>query len=158
MSLNCFAGHQPTRWYTMPINVYIPEHSKAPLMKKAFLELENSTNLLKFRFLPEQRKNKAHIVISFVKSCNYENAVGLTYSPEKRYAFYKNSIKIGLFKLGTNQRYSDKDLYVIMLHEAGHAIGMKHSTNPKDIMYYSLNSEQKALTQNDIKQILILYR
>ena len=151
-------GATPAKWYTMPVNVYIPEHSKAPLMKKAFLDLQNSTGYIKFRFLNEQGARRAHIKVSFVSKCNYENAVGLTYMEEKRNAFKENTVKIGLRDIYTNKPYSNETLYIIMLHEAGHAIGMKHSPNPSDIMYYTLNPRQKKLTKNDIQQIIYLYK
>lgn len=154
--LGCL-GAMPVRWYTSPVNVYIPQHSKASLMKQAFMDIQN-TGYIKFRFLNEQGAKRAHINVSFVSKCNHENAVGLTYMEEKRNAFRENSVKIGLRDISTNKPYSDKTLYVIMLHEAGHAIGMKHSPNPKDIMYPVLNSQQSKLTQNDIKQILYLYK
>ena len=70
----------------------------------------------------------------------------------------RNSIKIGLKNPSTGKYYTDKELYLLMLHEAGHSIGMEHTSNPKDVMYPYLNSNQKTLTNNDIKQIQQLYR
>ena len=157
LSLSAMCAHlDPVRWYMMPINVYMPNNPKSGLMQKAFLELQNnSNNTLKFRFV--QVKDRAQITVAFVAQCNHDNAVGLTYQGTKRHAFQKNSIKIGILNPKTNKPYSDKELYIIMLHEAGHAIGMKHTTDPKDIMYPRLNNQQESLTENDIKQIKNLY-
>ena len=148
----------PPRWYTMPVNVYIPEHPKAQLMKKAFMDLQNSTGYIKFRFLDAQGERRAHIVVYFVKRCSMEGAVGVTYQPQKKHAFLRNTIQIGLINPNTNKIYSNDELYVIMIHEAGHAIGMNHTPNPSDIMYPVLNNKQRSLTKNDINQIIMLYR
>lgn len=146
-------------WQMMPVSVYIQDHPKANLMKRAFSDLAaNSNGYLDFRFVNEQRKNKAYITVSFVDYCNHDNAVGLTYQNANTYAFLKNSIKIGLRNPSTGKYYSDKDLYTIMIHEAGHSVGMVHTSNPKDIMYPYLNSQQRNLTNTDIKQIKYLYR
>jgi len=157
LPLSCFCA-TPAKWYTMPVNVYIPEHSKAPLMRKAFLDLQDSTGYIKFRFLNEQGKRRAHIVVQFVKRCPMDGAVGLTYRPESRNAFLKNTVQIGLIDPNTNKLYSNQQLYIIMLHEAGHAIGMNHTPNKSDIMYFQLNDKQKALTNTDKNQIIMHYR
>ena len=146
-------------WQMMPVSVYIPNHPKANLMKSAFLELaDNSNGYLAFNFVNEQRKKKAYITVEFVDYCNHDNAVGLTYQNANTYAFLKNSIKIGLRNPSTGKYYSDKDLYTIMIHEAGHSVGMVHTKNPKDIMFPYLNPQQKSLTNTDISQIKYLYR
>ncbi len=158
-SMSALCVHlDPVKWYTMPLNVYIPAHPKAPLMQKAFLDLENNSgNTVKFRFLKEQAKNRAHISVSFVPKCNHDNAVGVTYQNTRNYAYQKNTIKIGLLNPSNNRAYSDKQLYVIMLHEAGHSIGLEHSMYPRDIMFHSINENQALLTDNDKKQIKMLY-
>ena len=144
-------------WQMMPVNVYVPNHPKASLMKGAFGELErNSNGYLKFRFVDSS--SRARITVSFVDYCDHDNAVGLTYQNYNTYAFLKNSIKIGLRNPSNGRPYSDRELYTIMVHEAGHSIGMVHTNDPKDIMYPYLNSEQQALTNTDISQIKYLYR
>lgn len=49
------------------------------------------------------------------------------------------------------------DLYSVMLHEAGHALGLDHSTDPASPMYPRFNNTKLALTSGDIQAIRALY-
>lgn len=49
------------------------------------------------------------------------------------------------------------DFDAVSLHELGHAIGLPHSENPKDIMYQYIHEGDGSLTVGDIKLLLDLY-
>lgn len=54
---------------------------------------------------------------------------------------------------------SSQDLYEVILHEFGHALGLSHSSSPSDIMYYSsTHSGPSTLSENDKKRINELYK
>jgi hypothetical protein len=61
--------------------------------------------------------------------------------------------------LNTTYRYKDTpyNLHTIMLHEAGHALGLDHSTNPNSPMYPRFNNPKTTLTGGDIQAIRTLY-
>lgn len=57
-----------------------------------------------------------------------------------------------------NGPVSDKELRKICLHEIGHALGLKHSSNRADIMYFQSNySQVSSLGPRDIATIDKLY-
>jgi hypothetical protein len=49
------------------------------------------------------------------------------------------------------------DLYTVLLHEAGHALGLDHSSSATAVMYPSYNGVKKALTSDDVSGIRNLY-
>lgn len=54
----------------------------------------------------------------------------------------------------------EEEFYTTALHEIGHALGLSHSTNPQDIMYFSNSSStpSNSLAPGDISRIRNLYR
>jgi hypothetical protein len=61
--------------------------------------------------------------------------------------------------VNTTYRFKDTpyDLYSVMLHEAGHAFGLDHSTDPNSPMFPRFNNTKTALTAGDIRAIRTLY-
>ena len=54
------------------------------------------------------------------------------------------------------------EFFEICLHEMGHALGLQHSSNPADVMYFSgqTRTDKKATTQlsaRDVERIRQLY-
>ncbi len=58
--------------------------------------------------------------------------------------------------LNEDNSVDDKSFYDTCLHEIGHAIGLSHSSNPADVMYYASNTEN-GLTTNDKSRAHDLY-
>lgn len=55
--------------------------------------------------------------------------------------------------------FSDAALYYIALHEIGHLLGIKgHSTDPRDIMYASIQPNVPRLSARDIATVRALYQ
>ncbi|KAL8571084.1 hypothetical protein ACOMHN_010545 [Nucella lapillus] len=59
---------------------------------------------------------------------------------------------------GSSSRRS-KDLLMVAMHEVGHAIGLGHSSRPKDIMYpmYGSYTPDPFLSRHDVKRLRRLY-
>lgn len=61
--------------------------------------------------------------------------------------------------VNTASRFKDtpSDPYTVMLHDAGHALGLGHGTNPNSLMFPRFNNTRTALAATDIKAIRTLY-
>ena len=160
---------QDLRWRNQPIKVYMPNIGQmSSWMNQAFKTWEQqSKGLVQFKFV--QSKQFSDIDVEFVdivENCNDINAVGCThmYSRDGRnfskavitigvmnYTYSKNKGKVAK----TGSLRNKENIYGVMLHEIGHAIGLDHSKIPKSIMYpYDLEMIQ-VLTPNDLN---ILYK
>lgn len=168
-SLVCFALEKP-RWVGLPIYVYIPENGQmSKLMKQAFESWEKSSkSLVRFKFV--NNPNTANIeveFVDFVANCNDAGAVGCTEMMTRGGQYHKAYVTIGtkeylrayeggqyIRKIVTR---SKDHIYGVMLHEAGHAIGLEHSPNQGSIMFpYDLESMQ-YLTDEDIRLLYNKY-
>ena len=168
-SLVCFALEKP-RWVGLPIYVYIPENGQmSKLMKQAFESWEKSSkSLVRVKFV--NNPNTANIeveFVDFVANCNDAGAVGCTEMMTRGGQYHKAYVTIGtkeylrayeggqyIRKIVTR---SKDHIYGVMLHEAGHAIGLEHSPNQGSIMFpYDLESMQ-YLTDEDIRLLYNKY-
>lgn len=165
----CLALEKP-RWVGQPIYVYIPEHGNmSVLMKQAFTAWERqSKSLVRFKFVNSPSNANIEVeFVDFVSNCNSDHAVGCTEMSTKGSQYYKAYVTIGTkeyIRDYSGGRYTrriaerSKDhIYGVMLHEAGHAIGLDHSPNNGSIMYpYDLDSMQ-YLTKEDMRLLYNKY-
>lgn len=173
-----FALSKP-RWDVRPVKVYIPpNHYYTHLMKNAFLQWQDKTkSAVWFVFVNENKQKDAHITVHFVEknvNCEKENAIGCTHIQTNDEDFYvHNDIYIAskttrnkIDKNGKPEKIevpiSSEQVYRVMLHEIGHAIGIHgHSLNPNSIMYaYSNNNDNnpQTITEEDIQFMHNVYR
>ena len=173
-----FALSKP-RWQTRPIKVYIPGNGYvSQSMKNAFMQWQTRTNsAVWFSFLGENKKGQEDITVYFVDTdthCGSIAAIGCTRSqidPDGYYAHVNIYIALkavtrlvgdnGIEAIKTRP-ISAPQLYRVMLHEIGHAIGIhEHSKNPNSLMYaYSLNDVNipQILTEDDLSFVYKVYR
>lgn len=182
LSLGSVLALSYPRWEVRPIKVYIPGNSyTSKIMKNAFLQWQTRTkSAVLFTFLNDARQNEADITVHFVETntyCGDAAAIGCTRMSTKPNGFFVHNDIYIAYKfvqdyVNPNGVVTKKiypipapQLYRVMLHETGHAIGINtHSTNPKSIMYtYSLedtNTKEvpQRLTQDDINFVTRIYR
>ncbi len=176
--LSVFALSTP-RWENRPIKVYIPGNNyTSTLMKNAFLQWQTRTySAVWFTFLSSDRQNEADITVHFVEkntNCGNISAIGCAHYRVKPNGFYAHN-DIYIASKSVTQLVGDdgtvatktevipaEQVYRVMLHEIGHAIGIsEHSSNPNSVMYmYSMNDKNipQLLTDEDLKFVYNVYR
>ena len=60
-------------------------------------------------------------------------------------------IQISASGQGNTRTLNQDEVYSVMLHEIGHAIGLSHNSNPKSVMYYA--SGANRISSEDIKNL-----
>ena len=172
-TLHSFAYELP-RWQFFPISTAITEHEKAPIIKKAFSEWETRTGMAKFLYV-NPVKRRPSITVKLVDGSSpyseggyttvetfgqaYSDIIGLSQT-ERNFqdGFYtKATITIYLKYPHSDVRMNDDEIYEVALHQIGHALGLKHSSNSREIMFPDITGVTH-LTSDDIKAFNKIYK
>ena len=147
------------KWFNPKLlRVYVPaNHSRSDMMKRAFAEWTRKTdNNFVFRYITSP--NPAQIVVRFVDVIpNADREIGLTrYTQTSSGKMTKATIYIA-DKTANGRSLRHNEVYTVMLHEIGHAMGItEHSKDPMSIMYPYENDVQEIL-KSDLSTINTIY-
>ncbi len=155
------------RWTYMPLNVYVAPmkfYSKAGedykyrgMVKRALEEWQRATkNKVAFRIVDTLLDSQINIEWKRVerKALGYCN---FSYDGQQR--LYGAEVSIGLTEGKVHADYMDEnEVYHTILHEIGHAIGLGHSHNKKDIMYTPHQRGINSVSGGDILTVNWLYK
>ena len=160
---------KPVMLKTQGVKVYIPKKDMlSATMQHAFMDWQRHTNG-KFSFEFVGTKSTANMEVIFIESgmgniCKSGDALGCTtYAAAK--TLYGNKRIVGTkIYISVNDMHgkpmTKNEVYTIMLHEIGHALGLGHSKNPKSLMYEGTNSEMaegQEILPEDVQALYELY-
>ncbi len=145
------------KWkYPTKIKTYIPpNHARTTMMKHAFQEWSRKTNN-KIIFVYTPDKKTAQIEVKFVKVIpNADREIGLTRSSRIGENFVRSEVYIADNTV-SGYKLTNDNVYTVMLHEVGHAIGLPHSGNILSIMFPSEDDRQE-IRSTDLKMLSDIY-
>ena len=150
------------------LKVYIPQNDMLTVtMTHAFQEWQRKTNNF-FTFQFVNTKSTAQITVIFMDSgipeiCKSEEALGCTKATTAINHLGERLKRVNVYisrKSNTGRVMSHTQVYTIMLHEVGHALGLNHTDNPESIMYAGTNQTmavKQEIRTSDLNTLYDLY-
>lgn len=90
-------------------------------------------------------------LVSYLNPEGYDGFAKLIMSKDKK------SIEKVHIRIFDADEKSKSDIETIVRHEFGHALGLKHSTDPDDLMHITILSEYPYISECSTKALLLLY-
>lgn len=151
---------QKTKWYSMPIKIFVQQSQYRQTTLKAFQEWQyKSERTVKFTLVSSEKD--AQIKVYFVDKIEdpiSRDDLGIT--KLKCIGNMNTSAEIEILqRTESKQMRSQKQIYPVVLHEIGHALGMTgHSKNNNDIMYENDYTNDIHLSNRDINTLKKIYK
>lgn len=152
----------PLHWGNMPVTVWIENSSNNFNLRNAFYTWQNELYPT-IIFKMTDNKEEANITVTFENADKYckAGAIGCTstrvYSNDKT-RLYDAKIRLNRY-YPSGKKLSDNDIYGLLCHEIGHAIGIdEHSKNKSDVMYPNTGNYNTRPTLRDIRTVRKIYQ
>lgn len=144
--LNAFA--QLGKW-DEPTNIktYIPpNHPRTQMMKHAFEEWSRLTkDKIVFRYVKDKKQAQLEIIFTDkINDSKSDKSIGLTKGLSNSSGKMVHATVWIAAKTQDGRTLNNDEVYTVMLHEVGHAIGLEHSNNPKSALYPQLDIIQEV--------------
>lgn len=137
-------------WQKNPIRVYIPKNDPyAMTVRNAFMRWQNaSSNKINFSFVD---KGPADIDIVFNENASGDTPISTYSTTSSENKITKAEIHVAT-KGKTIKKYSRNYVYIAMLHEVGHVLGLSHSDRKQtSIMYPTIHESQQIMKLDVMK-------
>jgi len=173
---NAVEGSDVTRWHSgkMPIKLYIAKSVEVEgyqdfyyaEVKRAVNEWVNSVDgdILSCKLVedPTEANIQVYFVSEIFKQTGKTYVAGLATPHVKGHILQYYDIKLATQRPPDNRTFTKNEIYQTILHEFGHALGIRgHSSDKNDIMYSAVESNPqdtpKKLSQRDINTLTLLY-
>lgn len=138
--------------FRFPLNIYVMD-SNSDYFKSSYKDYvkyaldvwRKADDRIMYNFV--KSVNEADISVIFVENLGEEyeeNYLGLTdYNVDRNKIIDFSKIQISLLKNG-NEKVPAGELKATIIHEFGHALGLGHSKNEKDLMYPYISPEHNS--------------
>lgn len=150
------------RWPRMPITVWIEHSDNDTNLRNAFHTWQTALYpTVSFQMV--NNKKDAKLTVMYGKPnahCESEFAIGCTVPyMYAKYPEYFHHVEIYLDYLMPNSvKITDREVYSVLVHEIGHALGMLgHSKNKSDIMYPDTSNYNRRPSRRDINTVRKIY-
>lgn len=138
-------GNYGPNWQKSIIKVYIPQDDYSSMMKKAFQKWEEGCNgRLIFEYIAEP---PADIEVEFAEKTDKTDGDIGSYSLTVKGGAITNAT----ITMAPKPEYSKNLIYTVMLHEVGHALGLRDSSRKLGIMSTPIVESQDIINTDILR-------
>lgn len=145
-----------------PVRVWIPASSTvagwhqyhARYAREAFVRWERE---IPVRFEMVADSAAADIVVAWVQSMPVREQLGKSLRTYDQYGSIRRAEVEIMVRSGDGRDIPEGVARLIALHEVGHALGLEHSPDPRDVMAARYDGRGAGLTEADLATVRLLY-